>query len=74
MRNSYVHLLSLITLSSSCIPSSSANDVVNKSYELHDTTYKTFHILTALCDNTYQGIVPAPNAIGNGQDANNNLY
>jgi hypothetical protein len=35
---------------------------------------KTIHILVALCDNQYQGIVPVPKAIGNGQDADNNLY
>ncbi len=34
----------------------------------------TIYILVALCDNKYQGIVPVPKAIGNGQDANNNLY
>lgn len=39
-----------------------------------DTSYKTIHILVALCDNKYQGIVPVPAAIGNGQDAANNLY
>ena len=35
---------------------------------------KTIHILVALCDNKYQGIVPVPAAIGNGQDPRNNLY
>lgn len=35
---------------------------------------KTIHVLVALCDNTYQGIVKVPKGIGNGQDANNNLY
>jgi hypothetical protein len=35
---------------------------------------KTIHIFVALCDNKYQGIVPVPKAIGNGQDHNNNLY
>ena len=35
---------------------------------------KTIHVFVALCDNTYQGIVPVPAAIGNGQDPNNNLY
>lgn len=40
----------------------------------YDSTYKTIHIFVALCDNTYQGIVPVPKAIGNGQDPNNNLY
>ena len=35
---------------------------------------KTIHVLVALCDNQYQGIVPAPAKIGNGQDPDNNLY
>jgi hypothetical protein len=35
---------------------------------------KTIHVFVALCDNKYQGIVPVPKAIGNGQDHNNNLY
>ena len=32
------------------------------------------HVTVALCDNKYQGIVPVPAAIGNGQDPRNNLY
>ncbi|MDR2914574.1 MAG: hypothetical protein LBV74_07065 [Tannerella sp.] len=39
-----------------------------------DTTSRTIHIFVALCDNKYQGIVPVPKAIGNGQDPDNNLY
>lgn len=39
-----------------------------------DTSFKTIHVFVALCDNTYQGIVPVPKAIGNGQDPNTNLY
>lgn len=35
---------------------------------------KVIHVFVALCDNTYQGIVPVPPAIGNGQDPGNNLY
>lgn len=35
---------------------------------------KTIHILVALCDNKYQGIVPVPKNIGNGQDPKSNLY
>lgn len=35
---------------------------------------KVIHVLVALCDNTYQGIVPVPAKIGNGQDAATNLY
>lgn len=43
------------------------NDIANKSQ-------KVIHILVALCDNKYQGIVPVPKSIGNGQDPKNNLY
>ena len=39
-----------------------------------DTLAKTIHVHVALCDNTYQGIVPVPEKIGNGQDPMNNLY
>lgn len=35
---------------------------------------KVFHVFVALCDNKYQGIVPVPAGIGNGQDAASNLY
>lgn len=40
----------------------------------YDTTIKTIHVYVALCDNKYQGIVPVPKKIGNGQDPFNNLY
>jgi hypothetical protein len=35
---------------------------------------KVVHVYVALCDNKYQGIVPVPKAIGNGQDPSSNLY
>jgi hypothetical protein len=35
---------------------------------------KLIHVLVALCDNEYQGIVPVPARIGNGDDTANNLY
>jgi hypothetical protein len=35
---------------------------------------KVIHVLVALCDNEYQGIVKVPPKIGNGKDFNNNLY
>lgn len=35
---------------------------------------KVIHVFVALCDNKYQGIVPVPSKIGNGQDAATNLY
>ncbi len=39
-----------------------------------DSSTKTIHIIVALCDNVYQGIVPVPKSIGNGQAPKNNLY
>ncbi|SDP98937.1 hypothetical protein SAMN05428975_4848 [Mucilaginibacter sp. OK268] len=39
-----------------------------------DTSFKVIHVFVALCDNKYQGIVPVPPKIGNGQDPDNNLY
>jgi len=45
-----------------------------KSIPFSDTLTKTIHVFVALCDNKYQGIVPVPARIGNGQDPDNNLY
>ena len=39
-----------------------------------ENTSKVIHIIVALCDNKYQGIVTVGAKIGNGQDPNNNLY
>ncbi|MBI1306344.1 MAG: hypothetical protein GC181_06990 [Bacteroidetes bacterium] len=39
-----------------------------------DSVQRTIHVFVALCDNKYQGIVPVPAAIGNGQDPDRNLY
>ena len=44
------------------------------SHTSFDSSIKTIHVLVALCDNKYQGIVPVPARIGNGQDPDNNLY
>lgn len=46
----------------------------SKHISVFDTTCKTIHVFVALCDNQYQGIVPVPKKIGNGQDPDNNLY
>jgi hypothetical protein len=45
-----------------------------KSIAYADTGFKVIHVFVALCDNKYQGIVPVPPAIGNGQDPETNLY
>ncbi|MFZ4413668.1 MAG: hypothetical protein ACOYOV_11330 [Bacteroidales bacterium] len=50
------------------------NDNTTNNICTFDTTTKSIHIFVALCDNKYQGIVPVPAKIGNGQDLNNNLY
>ena len=77
------HLLSVflcIVLSGSCKPGKAGyappvnpkDSLKNIAYTDH--RYKTIHVIVALCDNKYQGIVPVPRAIGNGQDPNSNLY
>lgn len=35
---------------------------------------QVIHVMVALCDNKYQGIVKVPKGIGNGQDPDFNLY
>ena len=77
----YLYLLLAITVYScsnaqpntTLVTTSSSSDSVIKSIAV-DTSYKTIHIFVALCDNKYQGIVPVPAKIGNGQDPANNLY
>lgn len=39
-----------------------------------ETDVETIHIIVALCDNKYQGIVPVHESLGNGQNPKNNLY
>ncbi|WP_367119216.1 hypothetical protein, partial [uncultured Mucilaginibacter sp.] len=71
----------LILLALSSCRFNSKKEVV-KNKKTHPLTFisysnaaiKTIHIFVALCDNKYQGIVPVPPKIGNGQDPDNNLY
>lgn len=49
-----------------------AVDSVEYTWESNGT--KIIHVFVALCDNKYQGIVPVPAGIGNGQNHNTNLY
>ena len=63
----------------SCNPQTQKFNLVNNTKQIqlidhtnYDTTTKTIHVFVALCDNKYQGIVPVPPKIGNGQDLNNN--
>lgn len=55
------------------IASNAAHEIVVNNQHF-DSATKTIHVLVALCDNKYQGIVPVPAKIGNGQDPENNLY
>lgn len=55
------------------IPPHSINQNINYSSPFGNHN-QTIHVLVALCDNKYQGIVPVPPKIGNGQDPDNNLY
>lgn len=52
----------------------SKNNSKKKNTIPFESDAKTIHIFVALCDNKYQGIVPVPEKIGNGQDPDNNLY
>jgi hypothetical protein len=74
-------LPSFIDFHSACSQNHSSTAIQKKltpvSYSVNtafDTSTKTIHVFVALCDNKYQGIVPVPAAIGNGQDPNSNLY
>ena len=77
-RNCIACLLTLLSIA--CSQKQSENTKQDhRSYEAKaevcpDTTYKTIHVFVALCDNKYQGIVPVPASIGNGQDPHSNLY
>lgn len=78
------HYFQLLLICFSCLTSCTIN-ATNKQEKINlttasestfkiDTTFKTIHVFVALCDNKYQGIVPVPSKIGNGQDVKNNLY
>lgn len=38
------------------------------------SAYKTIHVYVALCDNRYQGIIPVPKRLGDGEKTETNLY
>lgn len=77
MKTLYIGLLTFFVGVSACnsqTPSKPVATPSTKSIAQFDTASRTIHIFVALCDNQYQGIVPVPAKIGNGQDPNNNLY
>ncbi|HEY7160934.1 MAG TPA: hypothetical protein VH815_06720 [Acidobacteriota bacterium] len=42
--------------------------------EAQNAKEKLIHVIVALCDNRYQGIVPVPERLGNGDSPGTNLY
>lgn len=72
MKTKFTFLLLLI-LTTSCFSKNNTETTVSPTTPFENTS-KVIHIFVALCDNEYQGIVPVPAKIGNGQDPNNNLY
>lgn len=48
--------------------------VSNVSPAQDEHSVRTIHVFVALADNQNQGIVPVPAALGNGEDAERNLY
>jgi hypothetical protein len=70
-------LLSGINLSCQSAPEpaklSETNPAIS-SIAVKPDSIQTIHVIVALCDNKYQGIVPVPAGIGNGQNPQTNLY
>src|SRR5215831_7343493 len=52
----------------SCLP------LLAFSFASAQTKPRVVHVFVALADNVHQGIVPVPAALGNGDDADRNLY
>ena len=76
-----IKILALFTLGIIFQSSISASQTISREVLLSNLTKKNTekkplvaHVLVALCDNDYQGIVPVPKKLGNGQDLRNNLY
>jgi len=73
-------LIAVCILLAACKPASQKKaNSVKKDESFVDIPYsspsfKSIHVFVALCDNKYQGIVPVPASIGNGQDPASNLY
>jgi hypothetical protein len=81
MKNTCFHIFLLSCVFISCYSQTkergypdSTNAKTLNSITQYDTSTRTIHVFVALCDNKYQGIVPVPEKIGNGQDPDNNLY
>jgi hypothetical protein len=69
-------VIAMIAMGGADLASATTGDDVQKriDIDLADGRPVVVHVLVALCDNVSQGIVPVPEAIGNGQDPGSNLY
>jgi hypothetical protein len=56
------------------LPRKTSHGKPRNAYKDSISLSKTIHVLVALCDNKYQGIVPVRAKAGNGQDPESNLY
>ena len=81
MLQTLFHIARILVLTFVCIScqiSKKENNTTAKSNHIevlnYNKTVKTIHVFVALCDNKFQGIIPVPKSIGNGQDPANNLY
>lgn len=78
----YSYLIATLLLSSSCDSSSKKTSdktlkpkqAILKNIAYSSSSIRSIHVFVALCDNKYQGIIPVPAKLGNGQELNNNLY
>lgn len=73
MKTSFT-LLFLLIFTTGCLSKNEVEITTSATTAPFENTSRVIHIFVALCDNQYQGIVPVPAKIGNGQDPNNNLY
>ncbi len=80
MRTPAYFILILFSCNATGRPTASKDELPDKKADLFiqniasNPAPRTVHVLVALCDNKYQGIVPVGKSIGNGQDPANNLY
>ncbi len=81
MSNKFLGLLLLLCVSG-CSTAQTQNNIPSTNQAVKQTetiakiknTAKVIHVLVALCDNEFQGIVPVPAHLGNGEEPNKNLY
>ena len=74
MKTNFTFFILLILTSSCFSKNTTETATATETVTPFENTSKVIHIFVALCDNKYQGIIPVPAKIGNGQDPNNNLY